>query len=246
MNCLALFAAKVALATPEVDMLVVYDTETTGVDNTTRIVELASITILDGVMYEFVERCNPGIPIPAGASAVHGIYDHDVADCRSDDVVVADWLKRLSDMSQTTEIDVVMAGHNQQFDARMVNMRQKIPFDLSLCSLQLARKHGPHEPNHKLETVYKNLGLVGSHNAHSALDDVRMTMEIISTYCQQLGKGYIDLAREQCKPSLLATMPFGKHKGKQMEDVPQSYMRYMLGLPDLDRNVRHTFEQLVS
>ena len=59
-----------------------FDLETTGVNVTTdRIVEIAVLKLNpDGNKEEKVWRINPECPIPAQASAVHGIYDADVAD----------------------------------------------------------------------------------------------------------------------------------------------------------------------
>lgn len=56
------------------------DIEGTGLDPATdRIVELAVVKVLpDGLRTEHVRRINPGIPIPAEATAVHGISDADV------------------------------------------------------------------------------------------------------------------------------------------------------------------------
>ncbi len=61
--------------------LSVIDLETTGTDvRTDRIVEVAVLTVYpDGAAIPFARRVNPGRPIPAGASAVHGITDADVA-----------------------------------------------------------------------------------------------------------------------------------------------------------------------
>jgi len=61
--------------------LVFFDLETTGINITTdRIVEIFALKYYqDGKTEEFYSRYNPGIPIPADASAVHGIYDSDVA-----------------------------------------------------------------------------------------------------------------------------------------------------------------------
>ena len=59
---------------------VFYDTETTGIDPYgDRIIEFAFMTD-DG---SFSARVNPGVPIPAEATAVHGITDADVAGCPS-------------------------------------------------------------------------------------------------------------------------------------------------------------------
>ncbi len=61
--------------------LAVIDLETTGVNpQTDRIVEACVLKLLPaGGKKQITRRLNPGIPIPAEASAVHGIFDADVA-----------------------------------------------------------------------------------------------------------------------------------------------------------------------
>jgi DNA polymerase III subunit epsilon len=61
--------------------LAVIDLETTGVDvKTDRIVEISVLKIQpDGQRILRTRRLNPGIPIPAEATAIHGITDEDVA-----------------------------------------------------------------------------------------------------------------------------------------------------------------------
>ena len=67
--------------------VIVLDLETTGVDpRNDRIVEISVMKIFPagaaGTVPEpevKTKRVNPGVPIPAGASAVHGIFDADVA-----------------------------------------------------------------------------------------------------------------------------------------------------------------------
>jgi DNA polymerase-3 subunit epsilon len=66
--------------------VVVFDLETTGVDpRNDRIVEISLMKIVPATESEpapepivKTRRVNPGVPIPAGASAVHGIHDEDV------------------------------------------------------------------------------------------------------------------------------------------------------------------------
>lgn len=62
--------------------IVWFDIESTGVDRENdRIVELCMIKIHpDGKKEVKTRRFNPEMPIPAGASEVHGIYDDDVKD----------------------------------------------------------------------------------------------------------------------------------------------------------------------
>ena len=61
--------------------IIFFDLETTGVDVThDRIVEISMIKVLpSGEEIEKTRRVNPGIPIPAEATAVHHITDADVA-----------------------------------------------------------------------------------------------------------------------------------------------------------------------
>lgn len=62
--------------------LVCFDLETTGVNSQTdRIVEYAFVKVYpDGSRDSLCNLINPEMPIPAGATAVHGIEDQDVSD----------------------------------------------------------------------------------------------------------------------------------------------------------------------
>ena len=62
---------------------VVFDTETTGLDTTkARIIQVGAIKISSGRLDEthtFERYVNPGEPIPAANTAIHGIRDEDVS-----------------------------------------------------------------------------------------------------------------------------------------------------------------------
>lgn len=62
--------------------LVFFDLETTGIDPATdRIVEISALRVdPDGSRESRTRRINPERPIPAGATAIHGIRDEDVRD----------------------------------------------------------------------------------------------------------------------------------------------------------------------
>ena len=63
--------------------MVFFDLETTGTNiSTDRIVEISIVKVEpNGEKSVKTKRINPGMPIPAEASAVHHIYDEDVRDC---------------------------------------------------------------------------------------------------------------------------------------------------------------------
>ena len=63
--------------------IVFFDLETTGVDTAKdRIVEISMVKVMpDGEQLVKTRKLNPGIHIPAEATAIHGITDEDVRDC---------------------------------------------------------------------------------------------------------------------------------------------------------------------
>lgn len=79
--------------------LAVIDIESTGANpRLDRIIDLAVIKLMpDRSRSERVFRCNPGIPIPAAAQAIHHISDADVAGCRLFHQVAPEILDSLRD-----------------------------------------------------------------------------------------------------------------------------------------------------
>lgn len=79
-------------------LVLALDTETTGPEpETARIVELGAVYFRGGERLRALNiRINPGVPIPAGASKVHHIFDADVAEAPSFAQVAQRLLKHLS------------------------------------------------------------------------------------------------------------------------------------------------------
>ena len=225
--------------------LVIYDTETTGVRSDARIVELAAVILTDdGDSCAFHSRCDPGIIIPAEASAVHGITNADVEGFPSDSQVVDELHEVLEKIMQTATNPLVLAGHNTSFDARILGYYRPLPDHLKLCTLREARRLYPTADNHQLGTLHEMLIHTEGLKAHSAMDDVYMTLDLINHFTEVTGMGYVDMAQNQIRPKSIRTMPFGKHKGKKFADIPKSYLKYMLeNIPDLDADVKLAMQQ---
>ncbi len=159
----------------------VLDTETTGVGVNDEIVQLGIVdkngqTVMNTLI-------KPTLPIPAGASNVHGIYDKDVQNAPTlDDVYVS--------LSSTLAGGVVIA-YNMDFDWRMLEQTIKV-YQLPLfrvskkhCAMkEYARFRGVKNPRygdykwHKLSDACRQEGLPVE-NAHDALGDVQMTLTLI-------------------------------------------------------------------
>ena len=109
---------KISKATPPTRVLV-FDTETTGVDASARIVQLACALYEKGENNEWVctslynHLINPWCPIPAETTAVHGIDDAMVKDAPTLDTV---W-ENIFTVFNTAEIHV---AHNHAFDDRIM------------------------------------------------------------------------------------------------------------------------------
>jgi len=224
--------------------LVVFDSETTGFKRN-HLVEIAAVIYTpDGEKYTYHSRCKPSSPIEDGAAAVHGLTNFMVKNERPDTEVFAEFWSDIQEVHNPNLSTLVLGGHNSAFDMRVIRGYAPIPMETPvLCTMKLGRLYSPESPNHKLVTLHEYLGCTGDYKAHSALDDVYMSFNILQHYMTKLGLGYLDLALGQTAPPKLKTVPFGKHKGDCFSVVPASYMHYMLGLSDMDADVAHNFRQ---
>lgn len=164
---------KLNLKTP----IIFFDLETTGVDvSKDRIVEICYIKVWpNGNEASRTMRINPGMHIPEQSSAVHGIYDADVADCPT--------FKEVAQDIANDFMGCDIAGFNSnRFDLPMLAeefLRAQVDIDLTrhrAIDVQVIY--------HKLEqrtlsAAYKFYCGAELVNAHSALADTQATYEIL-------------------------------------------------------------------
>jgi len=151
--------------------LVALDLETTGLNKESdRIVEMAAVLWEDGrETGHFQALVNPGCPIPAAATAIHGITNAMVADCPT----AAEVLPAFLSFCQATAV----IAHNAKFDIgflRAESERTGISLFTSpvIDSCAMARRRLPGMPNYRLETLKRLLGS-GKRQEHRALQDAR-------------------------------------------------------------------------
>jgi len=94
--------------------LAILDLETTGTDTQTdRIIELSILKLATGAEPDHrTKRVNPGIPIPADATAIHGIRDEDVAGSPSFGALAKAILSFIEGCD--------LCGYNLRFDLRLL------------------------------------------------------------------------------------------------------------------------------
>ncbi|MEY2671992.1 MAG: polymerase subunit epsilon [Candidatus Parcubacteria bacterium] len=145
--------------------IVFLDTETTGINATDLLCQLAYKSG-DEI---FCELYNPGMKIPPEASAVTHISNKMVADKPS--------FKESGDYknikSMLEDDDTIMVAHNAKFDIGMIKKEGIVPAH-TICTLRVVRaldKDGK-IPQHKLQYLRYFLDIDIEAQAHDALGDV--------------------------------------------------------------------------
>ncbi|MCY3975485.1 MAG: DUF3820 family protein [Simkaniaceae bacterium] len=199
-----------------------YDTETTGVrPESDRIIEIAAYDPAEDKT--FLTFVNPGLPIPEEASALHKITDDMVSDAPS-------FAKAGEDFKAFCRDDAVLIAHNNDaFDLPFLRAECKrhdltLPPFPSIDSLKFARKYRPDLPRHSLQHLREYHG-IPPNRAHRALDDVIVLHRV---FCELIDDLSIETVLElMAETTVLHHMPFGKHRGKPLREVPVGYIRWL-------------------
>lgn len=164
----------VEYARRKISNLPVYlDTETTGLEKTDEIIELAIVNSSGEVIFESFVR--PQKPIPASATAINHISNDMVADSPS-------W----ADI--WPEVRVLLQGHpigmyNAEFDIRMILQSHeinKLPNNAKLNAFDIMKVYSDYmrsDRRYRLEQAGRNLGIVIP-NSHRAADDTLLTRAV--------------------------------------------------------------------
>ena len=163
---------------------VVFDTETTGLSLTARIIEVGGVKIYGGrIVEEFSSLANPQRSIPSKATEIHGITDEMVANAPPLPKV----LQRFSNFIG----DAILVGHNAVFDLRMLAFhleREQMPLfsNPTVDTHTLMRKYFPQLEKYSLpfliqywQSPYKG--------CHRALVDARHTAFIFFRMLEKNG-----------------------------------------------------------
>ncbi len=226
--------------------LVALDTETTGADTTVdRVVQLALVRLdPDGSREEFETLVNPGEPIPAEATAIHGITDEAVK--------FAPPFRRIAPEIVQRTAGCDLTGFNLiRFDIPLLLnefRRAGETWDLSGVRILDAQIFYHMMEPRDLSAAYKFYCGKELKGAHGALADTRATLDVLleqvrrypelpddvaglDALCNRPDPRFVDRDRRFRWRNGEPVFNFGEHKGRLLLDVAKSstsYLEWML------------------
>ena len=218
-----------------------FDTETTGVKtDKDRIIEIAALDPFKE--RTFVSFVNPGIPIPEEASAISHITDEMVKDAPS-------FKKVAQEFFAFCGTDAVLIAHNlDSFDLPVLIAeckRHEIPLPplKTIDTLKWARRYRSDLPRHNLQYLREVYGLPPN-QAHRALEDVKMLHALFSRMIDDLSfETVLELLSHETR---ITHMPFGKHHGKPLSEIPKDYLRWLAESGALDKGENKLLKEALA
>ena len=235
---------------------IILDTETTGVEDNDRVIQLGFIVLGGAEVEVHNEFFSSDVPISFGAMEVHGITP-DMIETKGNCKDSASY-KRLQELNTDENYLII---HNAPFDIAMLNKEGFNTQMNVIDTLRVAKHIYADEDAHRLQyfrykmQLYKDenkeadsLGIVVK--AHDAIGDVLVLKLFLSRLKNDVMKMFPDenavekMLDLTATPITIKTFKFGKHKGKDLVDVAREdagYLRWMLSsMENLDEDMRYS------
>ncbi len=241
---------------------IILDTETTGVGENDRVIQLGYIVLGAKEIEVHNEFYSSDVPISFGAMEVHGITPDMIEGkptCQEGRAYI-----RLLELNTPENYMII---HNAPFDLGMLekegfNTQMKV-----IDTLRVAKHIFADEDAHRLQyfrykmELYKeeekeasSLGIIVK--AHDAIGDVLVLKLFLSKLKDAVAAQFpnenpvekmVDLTNT---PIMIKTFKFGKYKGKSLEEVAREdagYLRWMLSSMDnLDEDMKYSINCVLS
>lgn len=241
---------------------IILDTETTGVSEEDRVIQLGYMVLGAKEVEVQNEFFSSNIPIKFGAMEVHGITQ-EMLEGKSPITSSASYAR----LNELNTPDNYMIIHNAPFDLGMLekegfNTKMKV-----IDTLRVAKHIYKDEEAHRLQYFRYKMGLYKLEQeeasklgivvkAHDAIGDVLVLKLFLSELRKAVSKIFpddnpvdkmVDLTNT---PILIEKFRFGKHKGKAVREVAvedAGYLRWMLSsMENLDDDMKYTLNNALG
>jgi DNA polymerase-3 subunit epsilon/exodeoxyribonuclease X len=241
---------------------IILDTETTGVGENDRVIQLGYIVLGVNPIEVHNEFNSSDVPISFGAMEVHGITP-DLIEGKPTCIETSAY-KRLLELNTSDNYIII---HNAPFDIKMLEKEGFSTQMKVIDTLRVAKHILPDEEAHRLQYFRYKMDLYKEEEkeasalnivvkAHDAIGDVLVLKLLLSKLRVAVQAAYpsenpvekmVDLTNT---PILVKTFRFGKHKGKELEEVAREdagYLRWMLSSMDnLDDDLRYSINHYLA
>jgi DNA polymerase-3 subunit epsilon/exodeoxyribonuclease X len=241
---------------------IILDTETTGVGENDRVIQLGYIVLGVNPIEVHNEFNSSDVPISFGAMEVHGITP-ELLEGKPTCVETSAY-KRLLELNTSDNYIII---HNAPFDIKMLEKEGFSTQMKVIDTLRVAKHILPDEEAHRLQYFRYKMDLYKEEEkeasalnivvkAHDAIGDVLVLKLLLSKLRVAVQTAYpsenpvekmVDLTNT---PILVKTFRFGKHKGKELEEVAREdagYLRWMLSSMDnLDDDLRYSINHYLA
>ena len=234
--------------------IVFFDLETTGTNiNTDRIVEICYLKVYpNGNEETKTMRINPEMHIPEQSSAIHGIYDADVADCPTFKEVAKEIARDIEgcDLAgfNSNRFDIPVLAEEFLRAGVDIDMMKRKFIDVQVIYHKLEQR--------TLSAAYKFYCGKNLEDAHTATADTMATYEVLLAQLERYpelqndvefldkfsrsGRAVDLAARVVLNDNDVPVFNFGKHKGQPVKEVfrrePSFYSWMMQG--DFPKNTK--------
>lgn len=241
---------------------VLFDTETTGNKDDDRVIQFGAMIIdQKGKVEAYDEFCSTDVGIKIEAMEVHNITPDMI-----EGKVTATQTTFYKKLEELNTNENYLIAHNIAFDMGMIKKEGFVNNYKEIDTLRCAKHLFADLPYHRLQylryalDLYKiekteasKLGI--TIKAHDALGDVLVMKLFLSKLVAKCREIYPDynpmekLVELTTTPVFIKTFKFGKHKGKDVEEVAKEdsgYLNWMRTNMDLDEDLKYTLDKVLG
>ena len=241
---------------------VLFDTETTGNQEDDRVIQFGAMVVdQKGKVEAYNDFCSSDVKIKVEAMEVHNITP-DLLEGKPS-ATQTSFYQKLEELNTNENY---LIAHNISFDLGMIQKEGFVNNYQLIDTLRCAKHLFSDLPYHRLQYLRYALELykieekeATKHNitikAHDAIGDVlvmKLFLSKLVTKCRETYPDYnpIDKLVELTKtPVFIKTFKFGKHKGKDVEQVAKEdsgYLNWMKSNMDLDEDLKYTLDKVLG